>query len=103
MAMPLSEIQDSFREGKYRVSDHAIKRMIQKSIERLEIEESILAGEIIEEYPEDKYSPSCLVYGKTKAGRDLHIHVSLPPRVVVITTYQPDPEKWIDCRIRRPK
>lgn len=57
--------------------------------------------EIIEEYPDDKYSPSSLIYGKTEKGRDLHVQISLPPIVVVITTYEPDPEEWINCKIRR--
>jgi len=74
--------------------------MIQKSIERFEVVETIIQGEIVEEYPQDKYSPSCLICGKTKAGRDLHVQVSLPPKVVVITTYPPDPEEWIDCKTR---
>ena len=69
--------------------------------DRIEVEEAVLRGEIIEEYPEDKYSPSCLVHGKTEKGRDLHVQVSLPPVVVVITTYDPDPKEWIDFKIRR--
>jgi hypothetical protein len=75
--------------------------MIKRSIQTFEIEETISKGEIIEHYPEDKYSPSCLIYGKTQTGRDLHVHVSLPPKVVIITTYEPDTKEWIDCRIRR--
>lgn len=103
MAMSLVEIQSRIQEEAYRVSDHAIKRMIQKSIEQYEVVESIMSGEIIEEYPQDKYSPSCLIYGKTRAGRELHVQVSLPPKVVVITTYTPNPDEWVDGRIRRPK
>jgi len=99
--MSIDEIQVRIRKGGYRISDHAIKRMIQRSIERFEIEQAIVNGEIIEEYPQDKYSPSCLIYGQTDAGRNLHVQVSLPPRVVVVTTYEPDPEEWIDWRIRR--
>jgi hypothetical protein len=60
-----------------------------------------LGGEIIEEYHDEKYSPSCLIYGKTEAGRDLHIQVSYPPSVVVITVYEPDPEEWVDSKTRR--
>ena len=99
--MNIKGIQDKIRKGDYRFSDHAVKRMIKRSIERYEVEEAIMAGEIIEEYPDDKYSPSCLVYGKTENGRNLHVQVSLPPMVVIITTYEPDTEEWIDCRIRR--
>ena len=91
--MTLDGIRNKIKEGQYGFSDHAVKRMIKRSISRREVETVINEGEIIEEYPHDKYSPSCLVYGKTEAGRDLHIHVSLPPIVVVITAYEPDPEE----------
>jgi hypothetical protein len=99
--MTIQGIQDKIRKGKYRFSDHAVKRMIKRSIDRREIEEAILGGEIIEEYPDDKFFPSCLIYGKTRKGRDLHVQISLPPVVVVITTYEPDPKEWIGCKIRR--
>jgi hypothetical protein len=75
--------------------------MIKRSIDRFEVEQAILSGEIIEEYPEDKYSPSCLIYGKTEDGRNLHVQISLPPSVVVITTYEPDPREWIAYKIKR--
>jgi hypothetical protein len=38
--------------------------MIKKSIARHEVEEALLDGEIIEEYPDDKHAPSCLIYGR---------------------------------------
>lgn len=99
--MAIKNIQDKISKGQYRFSDHVIKRMIDKSIDRREVEEAILGGEIIEEYPDDKYSPSCLIYGKTKKGRDLHVQISNPPTVMVITTYEPHPKEWIDGKIRR--
>lgn len=99
--MEIDQIKDKILKVEYRFSEHAIKRMIKRFIERFEVEESIINGEIIEEYPDDKYSPSCLIYGKSKNGRDLHVQVSLPPKVVVITIYEPDPSEWIDCKIRR--
>jgi len=75
--------------------------MIKRKVTRQEVEAVILAGQIIEEYPDDKYAPSCLVCGKTKQGRDLHVQVSFPPTVVIITAYDPDPEEWVDCKVRR--
>jgi hypothetical protein len=58
---------------------------------------------IIEDYPDDKYGPSCLVFGVTEAGRPLHIQCSYParPLVKIITTYEPDKDLWIDYKIRR--
>ncbi|MCG2775713.1 MAG: DUF4258 domain-containing protein [Desulfobacterales bacterium] len=75
--------------------------MIKRTIGRHEVEEAILAGESIERYPDDKYSPTCLISGKTRAGRVLHVQASLPPLVVIVTTYEPDSEEWIDGKTRR--
>jgi hypothetical protein len=101
--MEIQGIKVRISIGEYRFSDHAVKRMIKRSIDRSEMEQAVLSGEIIEEYPEDKYSPSCLIYGRTKADRHLHVQLSLPPLVVVITAYDPDETEWIDYRVRRKK
>lgn len=97
----IKNIQKKTQKGEYRFSDHSVKRMIKRGIERYEVERAIIKGEIIEEYPDDKYSPSCLIYGETDEGRNLHVQVSLPPTVVIITTYEPDINEWIDFKIRR--
>ena len=81
---------EKINSGDYRFSDHAVKRMIQRSIDRNEIEETVNCGEIIEEYPDDKYSPSCLILGQTISKRNLHVQLSLPPKVVIITAYEPE-------------
>ncbi len=99
--MTIKDIQDKIKNGEYRFSDHSVKRMIEKSVDRYEVEEVVLGGEIIEEYPDDKYSPSCLIYGKTSKGRNLHVQISYPPSVLVITTYEPDPKEWVNGKVRR--
>lgn len=101
--MELDQVKTEISTGNYRFSDHAVKRMIRRAIDRMEVEEAVLRGEIIEEYPDDKYSPSCLIYGVSKAGRPLHVQLSLPPAVIVITVYEPDASEWIDNRVRRTK
>ena len=101
--MKIEGIRVKIEAGQYRFSDHAVKNMIKRSIDRYEIEEAVSSGEIIEEYPDDKYSPSCLIYGKTKSGRDLHIQLSQPPSVVIITAYEPEETEWIDYKVRRKK
>lgn len=99
--MTITRTQDKIEQGDYRFSDHAVKRMIERNIDRREVEEAILNGEIVEEYPDDKYSPSCLIYGRTGQGRPLHVQASLPPKVAIITVYEPDPAEWADYRFRR--
>ena len=56
-------------------------------------------AEVIEEYPADKYSPSCLIYGRTARGRVLHVQANHSG--VIITVYDPDPEEWVDLKRRR--
>ncbi len=54
-------------------------------------------GEIIEEYPDDSPYPSCLIFGRTGLGRPLHIvcgAVSAENRLIIITLYQPAPDRW---------
>ncbi|MBI5749160.1 MAG: DUF4258 domain-containing protein [Nitrospinae bacterium] len=99
--MTINDIQSKIKSKQYSFSDHAVKRMIKRAIYRHEVEDAINQGEIIEEYPDDKYSPSCLIYGKTSNGRDLHVQVSVPPTTVIITAYEPDPKEWLNCKIRR--
>ena len=98
--MGIDGIKVKIKAEEYRFSDHAVKRMIKRSIDRAEVEDTVLSGEVIEEYPDDKYSPSCLIYGRTKTGRHLHVQLSLPPEVVIITAYEPDKAEWIDYRAR---
>lgn len=99
--MDIEPIREIARRGGLIFTDHTVRQMARRNIMDTEVQEAILAGEIIEEYPDDKYSPSCLIYGHTPQGRPLHVQCSVPPRVKVITTYQPDPDEWIDNRVRR--
>lgn len=62
--MELKELIGKFKAKEFRFSLHAIEMMLKRDISEAEVEESVLNGEIIEEYPDDKYSPSCLIYGK---------------------------------------
>ena len=99
--LSIDGIKKATREGKLLFTDHAVRQMAKRSILDTEVREAILSGEIIESYPDDKYSPSCLIYGHTEAGRALHVQCSFPPVVRVITAYEPDPIEWTDNRARK--
>lgn len=57
---------------------------------------------MIEDYPDDKYSPSALLLGFTSAGRPLHFQVSFAQSDLtkIITIYEPEPTEWNDYRKR---
>ena len=96
-------IRELFRRREYEDSVHALDQSILRRISTREIEEAVENGEIIEDYPADKYGPSCLILGFTTDRRPLHVQCTYPRRnpVKVITLYQPDPGQWIEFRRRR--
>ncbi len=102
----LDGIQAKILRRQYEFSKHAVDQSIIRDISVTEVEEVFASSaEIIEDYPEDKYGPSCLILGFTKAGRALHVQCSYPsrPLIKIITVYDPDPNLWVDFRIRREK
>ena len=100
----LDGIKRRIRQRQYEFSKHAVDQSIIRGISVPEVEEAIIGkSEVIEDYPDDKYGPSYLILGFTKAGHPLHVQCSYPsrPLVKIITLYQPDPDLWIDYRVRK--
>jgi hypothetical protein len=83
-----------FERKSFLLTQHASDRAAQRVIRSDEIVETVVNGAVIEDYPDDKYGPSCLILGNTDAGRILHVQISYPPDVKVITVYVPAPEAW---------
>ncbi len=98
----IDEIREKINAGKFEFSKHAVDQMILRHITVREVRQALRTGEIIEDYPDDKYGPSCLVLGMTE-NRALHVQCTYPsrPLVKIITVYEPDPDQWIDLRVRR--
>jgi len=68
-----------------------------------DVVQSLQSGEIIEEYSNDRPYPSCLILGRTIGGRPIHVvcaPVVAERRLIIITTYEPDPARW-DPEFRR--
>jgi hypothetical protein len=88
-------IRKKVKAGDYRLTVHAFERCVERDISPNELKEVILLGEIIERYPEDKYGPSCLIWGITEKRRILHVQCSVNP-AWIITAYDPtlNPEEW---------
>jgi len=99
----IAQIRKKVNAKRYEFSKHAADQSILRHISVQELCEAILNGEIIEDYPEDKYGPSCLILGFTEAGRPLHIQCSYPsrPLIKIITLYEPDPNLWTNFKTRR--
>jgi len=100
----LDDIRAKIAARQYEFSKHAVDQTIVRDISVSELEDAISnRGEIIEDYPDDKYGPSCLILGFTRDGRPLHVQSSYPSRPVlkIVTVYEPDADLWVDFRIRK--
>ncbi len=105
MRCVIDEIRTKIAAGLFEFSKHATDQSILHRISVQGLREAIDGGEIIEDYPNDKYGPSCLIFGLTTTNRPLHVQCSYPsrPLLKVITLYEPDADLWIDFRVRKPQ
>ncbi|MBU3911755.1 MAG: DUF4258 domain-containing protein [Candidatus Omnitrophica bacterium] len=68
-----------------------------------EIKYVISTGEIIENYPDDKPYPSCLIMGYVRKSEPLYVLCSIGELLHIITVHWLDPAKWLDPKTRREK
>jgi hypothetical protein len=96
-------IRRKFAEEQFEFSKHAVDQSILRQVRVREIKEAIANGQVIEDYPEDKYGSSCLICGLTKVQRPIHVQCSYPFRLLikVITVYEPDTQRWNDDFTKR--
>ncbi|MDE0220777.1 MAG: nucleotidyltransferase domain-containing protein [Spirochaetaceae bacterium] len=99
----IQRIRSQLSVGEFDFSRHAFKRLVERNISGAEIQQAGSRANVIEEYPDDKYSPSCLLLGFTHDGRALHMQVSLADTdlVKIITLYEPHADEWIEYVHRR--
>jgi hypothetical protein len=99
----IEELRLKIKENQFEYSRHAVDQSILRGISVEELREAVRTGQVIEDYPDDKYGPTLLLLGFTPAGRPLHIQCSYPtrPLVKIVTLYQPDAAIWADYRTRR--
>jgi len=101
----ITGIQEKVRGRLYRLTFHAETEREADRITIQEIEQALLSErcQLIENYPDDPRGASCLLLGFTEQGLPIHFvcGISLPDMLIIITVYRPDPEQWVDWRIRK--
>jgi len=104
--MKISNIIDAIQARRIRITDHADEEAESDQLTFDEVYFSVISGEIIEDYPDDKPYPSCLIYGQNFSGDPVHSVWAFNDEnqwAVLITVYRPDPERWINFRERKEK
>lgn len=97
-------IKQAILNSRYRISNHAYEQAIEDNLTIDEICDSVINGELIEEYRDDFPLPSCLIYGDSHEQIPIHsvwAYNKDKASAVLITVYRPNPQKWIDFRQRR--
>jgi Domain of unknown function (DUF4258) len=101
--MDIKDIINSIGDSRVRITDHADEEAFADQLTYDEIYFSVAHGELIEDYPNDKPYPSCLIFGKNFSGEAIHSVWAYNPDnmwSVLITVYRPNPERWIEWKVR---
>jgi hypothetical protein len=100
----IADIREAIQAGRVRITDHAYEEANSDQLKFDEIYFSALHGSVIEEYQDDWPYPSILIFGQTFGGDPVHSVWAYNEKkrwAVLITVYRPDPDLWIDCRVRK--
>jgi hypothetical protein len=101
----LDKIKEAVKLKNIKYRDHALERMMQRSILRSEVQKAILEGKIIEKYNDDFPFPSVLI-AYIKTSKPLHIVLSYDDVnniCYIITAYIPNTNHFEDDLITRKK
>jgi len=100
----LEFIKSCIRRHRIQWTYHVNMRLKERFVSREVILASVNSYEIIEEYPEDKYLPSYLIYAEYE-GQIIHIQIATDienDNLRIVTTYKPTLDKWErDFKTRR--
>ena len=93
--MDLTDIIGVSDSDRILISQHAKIRMFERGINLEDILSCLAECDIIAKYEDDKPFPSCLVLGKDKHGKAIHIVISKNEGYIyLITAYYPNDEIW---------
>ncbi|WP_296559025.1 DUF4258 domain-containing protein [uncultured Acetobacterium sp.] len=74
--MKIEDLRDLYEKDIVFLTQHVIERCKQRNIRPKHIKEAVMTGEIIEDYPDDFPTPSCLILGFPSIGVPLHVVVA---------------------------
>ena len=100
----INKIIEAIKADRVIVSRHAREEADNDNLTLQLILFAVIQGEIIEDYPDDRPYPSCLIYGQNKQKQPIHSVWAYNQEngwAVLITVYRPNPQQWINGRIRR--
>ncbi len=81
--------------GQFRVTAHAHQEMVEDNVQLADVVDVLRRATVVENYPEHRRGPCCLVCGEDHSGRHLHVVCTTAlDLTVIITVYEPTLPKW---------
>jgi Domain of unknown function (DUF4258) len=102
----LSKIRAASRDGRIKWRYHALLRAAERGITRERALRVLYEGEVLEQRPDAKPFPKCLMMRIEEDNRPLYVSIGYDEEIdtlYVITVHWLDPEKWDDPWTRREK
>lgn len=98
---------EALAQERVHVSEHAYDEAVEDDLSVVDVIDETRHGEVIEDYPSDPRSPSCLVLLTADEGSPVHAVWAFDDgsgQAILVTVYRPDPQRWShDFKQRRPK
>ena len=105
MRLDLSKIRAAVKSDHTEWRRHALLRATERGITLEQALQVILEGDIIEDYPQAKPYPACLMMAMAKPGKPLYVSLAYDEEndlLHIITVHWLDPCKWEDPWTRKP-
>ena len=91
----LQFIREKAARLEIRITQHAHQEMTEDAIQLDDILHVVSNGRILEDYPNHRRGPRCLLYGADALGRDIHVvYTTSGNALIIIAVYLPPPSKW---------
>ncbi|MGH9793932.1 MAG: DUF4258 domain-containing protein [Candidatus Acidiferrales bacterium] len=100
----IGQIVGAIEANCVRITDHADEEAVSDRISIPQLLERFNDSEIIEQYPDDKPYPSCLIWSESNGPvHSVWAYNAKTAWAILVTVYRPDPQRWINWRVRRPQ
>ncbi len=89
-------LQRQAEADRFRITAHAHQEMVEEDVSLDDVIGVLRQATLVENYPDHKRGPCCLVCGPFEAERHLHVVCTTSlDLAIIITVYEPKLPKWV--------
>ena len=93
-AMIVTRLREQAARDAIKITIHGYQEMVNDAVSMDDLRGVLMNATVLENYPEHKRGPCCLVCGRAGA-RYIHVVCTTSHEVaIIITVYEPKPPKW---------